>query len=155
MGRQMQWRSKWRTPCKKWPTVCNPRCVPPRHDQLYAFRGVPFKTRPTVCNPKCAPPQTISNEGKLNESLSSNEVYYRNSLILLVTNMLCSRHHCQNGFNLIVLSCTIRGGFFCIQTSTPLQREVRVMQWQPARVDWVARQGYLSHTKTLHPRTIK
>ena len=36
----------------------------------------------------------------LNLNLSANEVYYTNSLILLVKNMLCSKLHCQKGFDL-------------------------------------------------------
>ena len=39
-----------------------------------------------------------------NSHLSGNEVYYTNHLILLVKNMLCSEHHCQKGFNLILFS---------------------------------------------------
>jgi len=37
---------------------------------------------------------------ELNLNLSGNEVYYTNSLILLVKNMLCSKLHYQKGFNL-------------------------------------------------------
>jgi len=36
----------------------------------------------------------------LNQNFSGNEVYYTNSLILLVKNMLFSKLHCQKGFNL-------------------------------------------------------
>ena len=44
--------------------------------------------------------------------LSGNEVYYTNYLILLVESMLCSKLHCQQGFNL-----------FCFQTkSSPVER---------------------------------
>ena len=39
---------------------------------------------------------------ELYQNLSGNEVYYTNSSILLVKNMLCSKLHCQKGFDLIL-----------------------------------------------------
>ena len=36
----------------------------------------------------------------LNSNLSGNQVYYTNSLLLLVKNMLCSKLYRQKGFNL-------------------------------------------------------
>ena len=39
--------------------------------------------------------------------LSGDEVYYINSLILLVKKMLCSKLHCQEVFNLKAFSCKI------------------------------------------------
>ena len=41
---------------------------------------------------------------ELNYRLSGNEGYNANSLILLVKNMLCSKPHCQKGFNVIIFS---------------------------------------------------
>jgi len=41
----------------------------------------------------------------LKENLSGNEVYYTNSSISLVNNMLCSKLPCQKGFNLLLFSC--------------------------------------------------
>jgi hypothetical protein len=42
---------------------------------------------------------------KLDVKLSGNEIYYPDSLILLVKNMLCSKLRCQKGFNSIPFSC--------------------------------------------------
>ena len=39
---------------------------------------------------------------KSNKNLPGNEVYYTNSLVLLVKNMLCSKLHYQKYFELIV-----------------------------------------------------
>jgi len=39
--------------------------------------------------------------------LFGNEVYYTNSLLLLVQNMLCSKLHYQKDFNLKAFSCKI------------------------------------------------
>ena len=44
---------------------------------------------------------------ELNLNLSGNEVYYTNSLISRVKNMLFSKLHCQKGFHLIISSCEI------------------------------------------------
>ena len=44
---------------------------------------------------------------ELNQNLSGDEVYYANSLILLVINMLCSKLHYQEGFNPILFLCRI------------------------------------------------
>ena len=43
-------------------------------------------------------------ERVLYQNLSGNEVYYINSLILLVKNVLCSNLRYQKGFNLIAFS---------------------------------------------------
>ena len=40
----------------------------------------------------------------LDQKRSGNEVYFTNSSILLVKNMLCSNLHCRKGFDLIILS---------------------------------------------------
>ena len=45
---------------------------------------------------------------EVNQNVSGDEVYYTNSLISLVKNMLCSRLHCQKGFNLIPFLYKIR-----------------------------------------------
>ena len=39
-----------------------------------------------------------------NQNVSGNEVYFTNSLILLAKNMLCSKLHRQQSFNLILFS---------------------------------------------------
>jgi hypothetical protein len=44
---------------------------------------------------------------ELNQNLAGNEVYNTNSLISPAKNMLCSKHHCQKGFNLIPFSYKI------------------------------------------------
>ena len=44
-------------------------------------------------------------ERRIELNLSGNEVYYANSPILLAKNMLCSKLHCQKGFNLKKKSC--------------------------------------------------
>ena len=49
-------------------------------------------------------------ERELNRNLSDNEVYYTNSSILLVKNMLCSKLHCQKGFYLILFAYEIIPG---------------------------------------------
>ena len=41
--------------------------------------------------------------------LFGSEVYHTNSLILLVKNMLCSKLHCQKGYNLNTFSNKIEG----------------------------------------------
>jgi len=46
-------------------------------------------------------------KGGLNQNISGSAVYHTNSLILLVRNMLCSKLHFQQGFDLIPLSCEI------------------------------------------------
>ena len=43
----------------------------------------------------------------LNQNLSGDEVYYTNSLIWVVENMLCGKLHCQKGFDLILFSYNI------------------------------------------------
>ena len=47
-------------------------------------------------------------KAELNENLSGIEVYYANSLMLLVKNMLCNKRHCQKGFSAILFSYKIR-----------------------------------------------
>jgi hypothetical protein len=47
----------------------------------------------------------MKREADLN--LSGNEVYYRDGLILLVKNMLCSKLYGQRGFNLMLFSYEI------------------------------------------------
>ena len=47
-------------------------------------------------------------ETKIKFNLFGNEVYYTNSLTLLVKNMLCSKVRCQKAFNLILISYEIR-----------------------------------------------
>jgi len=44
---------------------------------------------------------------KLNQKLSSNEVYYTNSSITLVKYMLCSKTYCQKGCILMTFSYKI------------------------------------------------
>ena len=44
-----------------------------------------------------------------NQNVSGSDVYYKNSLILLVENMLCSKLLCQKVFNVIPFSCKITG----------------------------------------------
>jgi hypothetical protein len=44
---------------------------------------------------------------ELNRNPSGNEIHYTNSLMLLVNNMLCSKLHCQRGFNSILISLKI------------------------------------------------
>jgi len=44
--------------------------------------------------------QETSNEKAFKLKLSGNEVYYTNALLLLIKNMLCSKLHCQKGFEL-------------------------------------------------------
>ena len=44
-----------------------------------------------------------------NQNVSGSDVYYKNSLILLVENMLCSKLLCQKGFNVIPFSYQITG----------------------------------------------
>ena len=46
---------------------------------------------------------------ELDKKLSGIEVYNTNSSILLVKNMLCSKLHCENGFNLIIFSYKTAG----------------------------------------------
>jgi len=46
-------------------------------------------------------------KGESNQNLSGNEIYYTNSLISLVKNLLCGQLHCQKGSHLIPLSCKI------------------------------------------------
>ena len=46
---------------------------------------------------------------ELNSILSSDGVYYTNPLILLIKNMLCSKNHCQKGFNPIPFSYKVPG----------------------------------------------
>jgi len=43
------------------------------------------------------------------ETLSGNDVYHTNSLILLVKKMLCSKLYCQKGFNSTLFSYKIEG----------------------------------------------
>ena len=71
-------------------------------------------------------------------NLSGNEVYYRNSLILPVKNMLCSELHRQKGFNLIL---------FSYMSGRPHKRIRRT------RGDSTCRclQGYLTREKEAHP----
>ena len=45
---------------------------------------------------------------RINSNLSGNEVYYTNSSILLVKNMLCSTLHCRTDFDLILFHSHIR-----------------------------------------------
>ena len=49
-------------------------------------------------------PSRILYEKAFTLRLSGNEVSNTNLSILLVKNMLCSKHHCQRGFNLILFS---------------------------------------------------
>ena len=42
----------------------------------------------------------ILQENSFNLKISGNEVYHKNSLMLLVKNILCSKLHCQKGFSL-------------------------------------------------------
>ena len=55
-------------------------------------------------------------------NLSGNEVDYSNYLILLVKNMLCSKHHCQKGVDFIVFSYKIRRPVE--QTKGPAKRDL-------------------------------
>ena len=48
-----------------------------------------------MCDSAVTMPARISNEQKVKLDLSGNEVYYTNSLILLVDNMLRSKLHHQ------------------------------------------------------------
>ena len=54
----------------------------------------------------------ILYEKKIRLYISGDEIYFTNSLILLVKNMLYSKLHCQRGFNLILFSCKIWGAAF-------------------------------------------
>ena len=59
-------------------------------------------------------------ERESNQKLSGNEVYYTNSLILLVENVLCSKLHCQKGLNLILFSYKIHYATRTCRHPTPL-----------------------------------
>ena len=52
----------------------------------------------------------ISHEKGIKSKLSGDEVYYTNSFMLLVTNMLCSNFHCRRCLSLIHFSYQIAGG---------------------------------------------
>ena len=57
-------------------------------------------TRPSLSDiSSCTTCQRILYEKEIKSKLSGNEGYYTNSSILLVKNMLCSKLHCQKGFN--------------------------------------------------------
>ena len=49
--------------------------------------------------PMKVPALAILYEKRIELKLSGNEVSYTDSLTLLVTNMLCSKLHCQKGFD--------------------------------------------------------
>ena len=55
---------------------------------LICFEVVPLHTEAEFCMKR-----------ELNSNLSGDEIDYTNSLILPGTNMLCSKLHCQEGFN--------------------------------------------------------
>ena len=63
---------------------------------------------------------------ELDCNLSGNEFEYTNDSILLVKNMLCSKLHCQEGFNPIISSfniCTV------LLTSMPCVHILRRLAW--------------------------
>ena len=64
-----------------------------------------------ACNERLRPRHLRLYEKGIKLKRSGNDVYYTNSLILLVKNMLCSKLHRQNGFNSIP----------CSYKSVPLQ----------------------------------
>ena len=77
---------------------------------------------------------------ELNWNLFGNDIYYTNSVILLVNNMLSSQLDCQECFNLVV---------FCIQTVLTRARCTRrrlcgmISSWESSRE---------SRRSAVHPR---
>ena len=64
------------------------------------------------------PDVRILYEKGIELKLPGNEIYYTNALILLVKNMLCCKHHCQKGFNLIIFILESEG-WWLITVATP------------------------------------
>ena len=97
-------------------------------------------------------------EKRLKLKSSGNEVYYTNSSMLLVKNMLCGKFCCHKGSNLILFSYKIRAELNCASApsqtafvlgnaSSGMALDSRLYSLTPhPRV-----QGYLAHTKLPTP----
>jgi len=70
-------------------------------DRLFEPSALPFGTPPTEAGLRGLASIKQDRTQKEFQKKSGNEVYYTNSLVLLVKNMQCSELRCQKGFDLI------------------------------------------------------